>query len=63
MAAKCITQVQEAGTLQAEADLTSFDVDGFTLNWSPNTSFAIEHLYLAIGDKDAGFTGFGIPIK
>lgn len=32
----------------AEADLTSFDVDGFTLNWTTNAAQATELLYLAL---------------
>lgn len=33
--------------VDAEADLTSFDADGFTLNWTTNNAEATEILYLA----------------
>ncbi len=36
-------------TIDAEADLTSFDDDGFTLNWTTNDAVATEMLYLALG--------------
>jgi len=36
--------------IDAEADLTSLDADGFTLNWTTNFGEATEILYLAFGD-------------
>jgi hypothetical protein len=36
-------------TLDAEADLASFDADGFTLTWNPNSGAADEILYVAFG--------------
>src|SRR5574341_1114652 len=36
-------------TLNAEADLTSFDSDGFTLNWTTNNAVAEEIIYVAFG--------------
>ncbi|MEP6593303.1 MAG: hypothetical protein ABJC51_06400, partial [Acidobacteriota bacterium] len=35
-------------TIGAEADLTSLDSDGFTLNWTTNNAVATEILYLAL---------------
>lgn len=35
-------------TIAAEADLTSFDTDGFTLNWTTNDSEATRICYLAV---------------
>ena len=40
-------------TIEAEADLTSFDADGFTLNWSTADAVAREIVYVAIGDTAA----------
>ena len=36
-------------SIDAEADLTSLDSDGFTLRWSGNDAVAAELLYLALG--------------
>ena len=38
--------------LDAEADLASFDVDGFTLSWTTNDAVATEILYIAMGPLD-----------
>jgi hypothetical protein len=43
----------QASTTDAEADLNSFDADGFTLNWSTADATAREFIYLAFG-SDAG---------
>ncbi len=48
-------------TLDAEADLTSMDVDGFTLNWTTNDAVATQMLYLALGPlaaTEVGLTSF-----
>lgn len=37
------------GTVEAEADLTSLDTDGFTLNWTTNDANATIINYMAIG--------------
>lgn len=37
---------------QAEADISSFDADGFTLSWSKNNAVATEIVYFALGDAD-----------
>ncbi|MFQ5970300.1 MAG: hypothetical protein ACE5J2_07400, partial [Nitrososphaerales archaeon] len=37
-------------TLNAEADLTSFDADGFTINWTTNNAVAEEIIYVGFGD-------------
>lgn len=51
-AAKAITVVQYGETLLAEADLTSFDADGFTLDWTTNTGGTQIVHYLALGGSD-----------
>lgn len=40
-------------TINAEADLTSLDADGFTLSWTTRDTNAYELLYLAAGDTVA----------
>lgn len=40
------------GAILAECDLTSFDSDGFTLNWTTNDANAILIKYIAIGGTD-----------
>lgn len=45
---KAITYVQTIGAIQAEADLASFDADGFTLNWTTNDASNWDVHYLAI---------------
>jgi len=40
------------GALQAEADLKSFDADGFTLTWTTNNASAFIIKYIAIGGDD-----------
>lgn len=51
-AGDCILIINLGGTIAAAAQLTSFDSDGFTLNWSDNnvTGFLIN--YIAIGGTD-----------
>jgi hypothetical protein len=45
---KAFTKVDNnTSTVNAEADLVRFDVDGFTLNWTTNDAVATEILYLA----------------
>src|SRR6185295_16465380 len=39
-------------SVEAEADLASFDVDGFTLSWTTNDAVATEILYVAMGPLD-----------
>lgn len=39
----------DSQTVDAEADFTSFDNDGFTLSWSTNDAVATQLLYLALG--------------
>lgn len=54
--AKCIfkndkvlmLQDTTTGSIDAEADLTSMDADGFTLNWTTNDAVADQILYLAL---------------
>lgn len=41
-------------TLNAEADLSSFDADGFTLDWTTADATAREVLYLAFGSAAGG---------
>ena len=36
-------------TIDAEADLTSLDPDGFTVNWTTNDAVATEILYMGSG--------------
>ncbi|MBI3741589.1 MAG: hypothetical protein HY257_07525 [Chloroflexi bacterium] len=40
-------------TIDAEADLTSMDADGFTLNWTTNDAVATQMLYLALAPNVA----------
>jgi hypothetical protein len=45
-------KVNNSGTtIDAEADMTSLDVAGFTLSWTTNDSIATEMLYLALWPK------------
>jgi hypothetical protein len=44
-------------TLNAEADLSSFDSDGFTLNWTTADATAREFNFLAFGDTGGGGGG------
>lgn len=45
---KIMAQVQSAGTVQLEADFTSFDTDGFTLNYTTTSGDSQKVVYLAI---------------
>jgi hypothetical protein len=51
-ASKALTVVQYGETTLAECDLTSFDGDGFTLDWTTNTGGAQIIHYLALGGDD-----------
>ncbi len=51
-AAKISTITNQIGTLLAEADLKSFDADGFTLTWTTNNGSAYIIHYLALGGDD-----------
>src|SRR5207247_531961 len=42
-----------AVSIAAEADLTSLDANGFTLNWTTNDAVATEMLYVALGPLSA----------
>jgi hypothetical protein len=45
----CITHTVNAGTTAGEADLTSFDADGFTLAWTNTDTVPRETIYMAFG--------------
>ena len=45
----CLRSPNSGGALQAEADLKSFDADGFTLTWTTNDANAFTIKYIAIG--------------
>ncbi len=49
---KILTMMDFAQTIIAECDLTSFDADGFTVNWTTNDANAYVIHYLAIGGAD-----------
>lgn len=51
------------GTSKGRASLTSFDADGFTLNWSASDSTASNVFYLAIEGPAATATSTGIPVQ
>lgn len=56
--AACLKMLTEGTpTLDAEADLDSFDSDGFTLDWVTADATAREFAYLAFGDAAAGGGG------
>jgi hypothetical protein len=48
-ASKVLSTIGTAGTVSAEANLSSLDADGFTLNWTTNAAPASEVLYLSLG--------------
>lgn len=48
-----IVASEQNSTINAEADLTSLDADGFTLSWTTRDTNAYEILYLAAGDTVA----------
>jgi hypothetical protein len=52
IAAKAFTILDFAQTVLSECDLTSFDADGFTVNWTTNEASAYIVHYLAIGGAD-----------
>jgi hypothetical protein len=60
---KCIVHTLDSGgitpTSAGEADLSSMDSDGFTLNWTSTDGTARETLYLAFGDAPAVPTAGG----
>ncbi len=51
-ATKALTLLDFTQTTVAECDVTSFDSDGFTLNWTTNNASAYIIHYLAIGGAD-----------
>ena len=57
---KCIINGTESGsspTVDGEADLDSFDSDGFTLDWTTVDSTAREFIYLAMGSDAVASSG------
>lgn len=54
VAAKCVTLSNSDGlTISAEADLTSFDADGFTINWTTSNGVTTRPInYIALGGAD-----------
>jgi hypothetical protein len=48
--AKVLVHTNDSGTTKGEADLSSFDSDGFTLNWTNTDGTARESFYMAFGD-------------
>ena len=52
MASAACGWISGAGTFEAESTLTSFDSDGFTLNWSTVDPWGITYHYLALGGTD-----------
>lgn len=51
-AAKAFTQVAGSEAARAECDLTSFDADGFTLNWTTNNATDDIIHYIVLGGAD-----------
>jgi hypothetical protein len=49
-----MTEAGASPTVDAEADLDSFDADGFTLDWVAADATARELFVLALGDIDSG---------
>ncbi len=47
-----ISIVSPAGVLEGEADLTSFDSDGFTLDWTNSNGTAYKIHYMALGGDE-----------
>jgi hypothetical protein len=50
--AHCLTLIDTAAAVVAEADFVSFDADGFTLNWTTTDATARVVAYLALGGSD-----------
>ena len=50
---KCLTHATQASTIDAEADLSSFDSDGFTLDWTTADATAREFVAILFGDAAA----------
>ena len=48
-------------TIGAEADLTSMNVDGFTMKWTTNDAVATEMLYLAMAPIATTQVATGVP--
>lgn len=48
-----IVGAEGSSTINAEADLTSLDADGFTLSWTTRDTNAYESIYLAAGANSA----------
>ncbi len=59
---KVIQHATNDTTVNAEADMQSFDADGFTLNWTTADATAREFLYLALGDEPAA-AGASYPVR
>lgn len=53
---KFIGMAAQPSTTQAEADVSSFDSDGFTLDWTTADAAAREFVYVAIGPGAGGTT-------
>lgn len=50
---KCVKMIDHAQAVIAEADLDSFDSDGFTFDWTTADATARQFLYLAMGSEEA----------
>lgn len=58
---KAYVKVNTTGSvIDAEADLTSFDADGLTLNWTTNDAIATSIPYLAMGSNAVTATGLDL---
>jgi len=57
---KIAVHATQPGTLDAEADLKSFDPDGFTLTWTTNNTVAHEIIYVAFGEPTTSYRSIGI---
>lgn len=62
---KILRHASNPSTTDAEADLSSFDADGYTLNWSAADATAREFLAMAFGANPAAGpeTSFIIPMR
>lgn len=50
--ANVVLQSMTAGAIIFSADLTSFDADGFTLNWTATAASGVKYYYMALGGSD-----------
>ena len=62
------TEASGSDSANAEATISSFDADGFTVNWSTADATARQIIYLALGDAAAtkgkvSFSEFEVPFK